>query len=262
MYRFWIFTLLKLTLIALLGVAVALLFNLPVQRVLPYVQLPPSMRLAGIDGTVLKGKASELRISGFPLRGIRYRYMPSCIPLLKVCYHVVYNRGEIRVAFDLLNGDSEVSQSKIDYPVADLLRLLPDEPPANPSGRLQLRIDDLSMQGDKLVAVKGRLIWSDMGLNDDGIRIDIGDYQVDFQGDPQQYEFTFSDLNAALDVSGDGKIGADGFYQVDVRIDGETGIEPHVKAVLNQVATRTGVNKYRIRQKGRLSRETRRQLFR
>lgn len=262
MYSFWKFTLIKFALLVLLCVTVALLFNLPVQRVLPYVQLPPSMRLAGVDGTVLKGKASELRISDFPLRGIRYRYMPSCIPLLKICYQVVYNRGEIRVAFDLLNGDSEVSHSEIQYPVADLLRLLPEEAPVNPSGHLQLRIDDLSMQADKLVAVSGRLVWNDMGLNDDGIRIDIGDYQVDFQGDPQKYEFTFSDLNAALDVSGDGKIGADGLYQVDVRIEGETGIEPHVKAVLNQVATRTGVNKYRIKLKGRLSNEAMHQLFR
>ena len=257
MYILW-----KYTLIVLLCLTVALLFNLPVQHLLPYVQLPPSMQLAGVDGTVLKGKASELRISDFPLRGIRYRYMPSCIPLLKICYHVVYNRGEIQVAYDLLHGDSEVSRSEIEYPVADLLRLLPDEAPANPSGRLQLRIDDLSMQADKLVAINGRLIWIDLGLNDVGIKIDIGDYQVDFRGDPQRYEFTFSDLNASLDVSGDGTISADGLYQVDVRIEGEAGIEPHVKNVLQRVATRTGFNKYRIKKKGRLSSDVRRQLFR
>ena len=256
------YILLKYTLIVLLCLTVALLFNLPVQHVLPYVQLPPSMQLAGVDGTVLKGKAAELRISDFPLRGIRYRYMPSCIPMLKICYHVVYNRGEIHVAYDLLNGDSEVSRSEIEYPVADLLRLLPDEPPANPSGRLQLLIDDLSMQADKLVAINGRLIWNDLGLSNVGIKIDIGDYQVDFRGDPQRYEFTFSDLNASLDVSGDGKISADGLYQVDVRIEGEAGIEPHVKSVLQVVATRTGVNKYRIKKKGRLSSDVRRLLFR
>ena len=257
MYILW-----KYTLIVLLCLTVALLFNLPVQHVLPYVQLPPSMQLAGVDGTVLKGKAAELRISDFPLRGIRYRYMPSCIPMLKICYHVVYNRGEIHVAYDLLNGDSEVSRSEIEYPVADLLRLLPDEAPANPSGRLQLLIDDLSMQADKLVAINGRLIWNDLGLSNVGIKIDIGDYQVDFRGDPQRYEFTFSDLNGSLDVSGDGKISADGLYQVDVRIEGEAGIEPHVKSVLQLVATRTGVNKYRIKKKGRLSSDVRRQLFR
>jgi hypothetical protein len=254
--------LLKYTLIGLLCLTGALLYELPLQRVLAYVQLPPSMQLAGADGTVLKGKVSELRISDFPLRGVRYRYMPSCIPMLKICYHIVYDRGEIRLAYDLLHGDSEASRGKIEYPVADLLRLLPVEVPVNPSGSLQLRIDDLSMQADKLVSINGSLIWNDLGLNDTGIKIDIGDYKVDFQGDPQSYEFTFSDLNAALDVSGHGKISADGRYQVDVTIVNDTGIDPQLRIVLNLVATRTGVNKYRIKQKGRLSSDVKRQLFR
>ena len=241
---------------------VVMLFSVSVQQVLPHVRLPPSIQLAGVDGTVLKGKASELRINDFPLRGIRYRYMPSCILMLKICYRVVYDRGEIHVAYDLLHGDSEVNRSEIEYPVADLLRLLPDEAPANPTGRLQLRIDDLSMQADKLVAINGRLIWKDLGLNETGIKIDIGDYQVDFRGDPQSYEFTFSDLNAALDVSGDGIISADGLYQVDLRIENDTGIDPPVKYVLNEVATRAGINKYRIKQKGRLPNDVKRQLFR
>ncbi len=241
---------------------VVMLFSVSVQQVLPYVRLPPSIQLAGADGTVLKGKVSELRINDFPLRGVRYRYLPSCIPMLKICYQVVYNRGEIRLAYDLLHGDSEASRGEIDYPVADLLRLLPVEAPANPSGSLQLRIDDLSMQADKLVSINGSLIWNGMGLNDTGIKIDIGDYKVDFQGDPQSYEFTFSDLNATLDVSGDGLISADGLYQVDITIENDTGIDPHVKSVLNLVATRAGVNKYRIKKKGRLSSDVKRQLFR
>jgi hypothetical protein len=242
--------------------AVVMLFSVPVQKVLPHVRLPPSMQLAGVDGTVLKGKVSELRVSGFPLRGVRYRYLPSCLPMLKICYHVVYNRGEIRLAYDLLHGDSEASHSEIEYQVVELLRLLPVEAPANPSGSLQLRIDDLSMQADRLVSINGSLIWNGMGLNDTGIKFDIGDYKVDFQGDPKSYEFTFSDLNAELNVSGDGQITADGRYQVDVMIENDIGIEPNVKIVLNKVAKPAGFNKYRIRKKGQLENDVKRLLFR
>jgi hypothetical protein len=242
--------------------AVVMLFSVPVQKVLPHVRLPPSMQLAGVDGTVLKGKVSELRVSGFPLRGVRYRYLPSCLPMLKICYHVVYNRGEIRLAYDLLHGDSEASHSEIEYQVVELLRLLPVEAPANPSGSLQLRIDDLSMQADRLVSINGSLIWNGMGLNDTGIKFDIGDYKVDFQGDPKSYEFTFSDLNAELNVSGDGQITADGRYQVDVTIENDIGIEPNVKIVLNKVAKPAGFNKYRIRKKGQLENDVKRLLFR
>ena len=257
MFRIW-----KLTLFFILCLTIALLFNLPVQQVLPHVKLPPNIQLAGVNGTVLKGSAAEIWINDFPVRGIEYRYLPTCITELKVCYHIVYDEGDIRVAYDVLNGDSEVSRSQVDYPVAQLLKLFPNTLPVKPSGRVQLQIDDLSMLQDKLLAVSGRFIWRDLGLNDDGIKFDIGDYQIDFNGDPQKYDFVFSDLNAALDVSGDGTVDAKGVYEVDVRIEAESGIDPQVKSVLNMVAARTSVNKYRIEQKGRLPAQMTRQLFR
>ena len=252
----------KYTLFFLLCLVVALLINLPVQQVLPYVKLPSSVQLAGIDGSLFKGRAAEVRINDFPIEGIQYRYMPSCIALLKVCYHIDYDQGKVQVAYDLLNGDTEVTQSRAEYPIARLLALMPNTALVKPTGRLQLTIDDMSMQQDKLVAVKGKLVWNNLGLDDDGIKLDLGDYQVDFTGNPEGYEFTFSDLNAALNVSGDGNVSAAGDYEVDVKIAAETGIDPQVKSILNIVASRSSVNKYRIVQQGRLPPNVTRQLFR
>jgi Type II secretion system (T2SS), protein N len=252
----------KFTLFFLLCLVVALLINLPIQQVLPYVKLPATVQLAAIDGNLLKGRAEEVKINDFPIRGIQYRYMPSCIPLLKVCYQIDYDQGQVQLAYDVLNGDTEISRTSVEYPVARLLALLPTPALVIPTGRLQLEIDDMSMQQDKLVAVNGKLIWRDLGLDDDGIKIDIGDYQVDFSGDASAYNFTFSDLNAALDVSGDGSVSSAGTYEVDVKISAETAIAPQVKSILNLVAVRSSGNKYRIEQKGRLPANITRQLFR
>ena len=257
MFKIW-----RFTLFFLLCLTLALLFNLPIQQVLPHVQLPPSVQLAGVDGNVLQGRAQELRINDFPVRGLSYRYMPSCIPKLKVCYHVAYDEGEIQLAYDLLNGDTEVSRSEIEYPVARLLPLMPNPLLVKPAGRLQLQIDELSMQQEKLVSVNGKLIWREFGLDDDGIKIDIGDYQVDFSGDPEKYDFVISDLDAALKVKGDGNISAAGMYQLDVRIESLGGIDPQVRSVLNLIASRSSGNKYRIQQQGRLPPNVMRQLFR
>jgi len=256
MFRIW-----KFTLFFLLCLVVALLFNLPISQVLPHVELPRSLQVSGVDGNVLEGTAVEVRINDFPIRRIEYRYLPSCIPMLKICYRIDYDRGQVQVAYDLLNGDSEINKTRIQYPVAELLKYVPNAL-VRPVGRLQLEIDDLTMLQDKLVTAEGRLIWRDMGINDDGIKIDIGDYQVDFSGNPQQYDFTVSDLDAALDVSGSGNIKAAGLYEVDVKIGSQDGIDPQVKSVLNLVAARISVNKYRIEQKGRLPANITRQLFR
>ena len=256
MFKIW-----KYTLFFLLCLVVALLFNLPISQVLPHVELPGSVQVSGVDGNVLEGTAEEVRVNDFPIRGIRYRYLPSCIPLLKICYRIKYDQGQVQVAYDVLNGDTEISKTRIEYPVSNLLAHVPNAL-VRPVGRLQLEIDDLTMLQDKLVTAEGRLIWRDMGINDDGIKIDIGDYQVDFSGNPQQYDFTVRDLDAALDVSGSGNIKAAGLYAVDVKIGSQGGIDPQVKSVLNLVAARISVNRYRIEQKGRLPANITRQLFR
>ncbi len=256
MFRIW-----KYTLFFLLCLVVALLFNLPISQVLPHVKLPDSLQISGVEGNVLRGTAAEIRINDFPIRGVQYRYLSSCIPLLKICYQIDYDQGRGRVAYDMLNGDTEISETRIQYPVSSLLAHVPNAL-VRPVGRLQLQLEDLTMLGEKLVSVNGELIWRDLGIDDDGIKFNVGDYKVDFTGNPQQYDFIFSDLNAALDVNGKGNIGADGKYEVDVRITAQSDIEPQVKSVLNLVGARSSVNKYRIERKGRLPGSITRQLFR
>ena len=252
----------KLTLFFLLCLVVALVINLPVQQVLPYVKLPQSVRLAGIDGSLFNGSAAEVRINDFPIRGIQYDYLPSCIPLLKVCYHIDYDEGQVQLAYDLLNGDTEVSRSRVEYPVSALLAQLPTPALVKPTGRLQLEIDDMSMQQGRLITASGKLIWRDLGLEDDGSDVNIGDYQVDFSRDAKGFNLTFSDLDAALDVSGDGSISAVGLYEVDVSITAQAGLNPQIKSILNLVAVRSSnANQYRIEQKGRLPANITRQLL-
>ncbi len=255
MFKIW-----KLTLFFLLCLVIALGFNLPLIHLLPHVKLPDTIQVSGVDGTLLKGRAAEITIDGFPIRGVDYRYRPTCIPLLKVCYRIDYDRGRVDVAYDVLNGDTEVSQTRIDYPVDELMAYVPN-PLVRPVGRLELVIDEASLVQGRPSLAKGRLIWRDLGINDDGIKIDIGDYQVVFDGNPEGYRFDIADLDASLDVSGSGEIKPDGQYELDVRIESETGIDPQVKGVLNLVARNTGYNKYRIQQTGRLPANVTRQLF-
>ncbi len=250
----------RFTLFFLLCLVIALGFTLPLQNVLPHVKLPETIAVAGVDGTVLKGRAQEITIDGFPLRDIDYRYMPSCLPLLKVCYRIVYERGDLKVAYDVLNGDTEVADTSINYPVAELAHLAPNLP-VRPAGRLELVIEDMSYYDGKPARVNGRLVWHDLGIDQDGIRLSIGDYQVDFIGSPAKYVFDIYDLDASLDVNGDGEIRPDGSYSYELRIDAKTGIDPSIRFVLSHVAKNEGYNKYRIRQSGRLAPQVVRQLF-
>lgn len=244
----------------LLCLVVALAFNLPLQKLLPHVELPETIAVSGVDGTVLKGRADEIQIDGFPLRDIEYRYRPSCLPLLKVCYRIVYERGNLDVAYDVLNGDTEVADTSINYPVVELAHFVPNLP-VRPAGRLELVIDELNYYEGKPVRVSGRLVWHDVGIDDEGIKLNVGDYQVEFTGSPAKYEFDISDLGASLDVDGGGEIQPDGRYTLDVRISAESGVDPNVKNVLGVIAQSEGYNRYRVRRSGRLAPELTAHLF-
>jgi hypothetical protein len=255
MFKTWQFVL-----FFLLCLVFALLFNLPIQQVLPHLKLPPNIRLVGVQGTVFKGTAQEIIIDQFPLRAVSYRNMPSCIALLEACYLISYEQGTIQLAHDVLNGDTEITDTRIEYPVAELAKHVPNVP-VDPVGRLELVIDNLSMVQGKPTALNGKLIWRDMGIDNDGDKINIGDYQVDFTGDQQQIDFKLSDLDASLGVAGKGEIKADGQYDIDIRIEAKTGIDPKVKNVLGLFTTKADYNKYRVEQKGRLPPNLTRLLF-
>ena len=93
------------------------------------------------------------------------------------------------------------------------------------------------------------------------MRINIGDYELDFVGDSSAYDFELKDRNATLDVDGEGKVSANGQYSFDIRILTDGNLDSNVRYVLNLAAKKTGPNSYRIEQSGRLPPRVRSRIF-
>lgn len=250
----------QLGLFFVLCLAIALVINLPARQLLTWVQLPPTVRVAGVDGTVMRGKASEVAVEKFPLFDVEYRFLPSCIALLKACYRVDYRQGRLRVAYDILNGDTEVSDAQLEYPVTEITRHVPNLL-VQPSGRLELIVDAIELVDGRPARLDGRLIWRELGLDDGGTRLDIGDYEVEFVGDAEQYRFKLADIDGDLDVDGEGEVTADGQYRVDIRIVAGDSVDSRVRSVLDLAAQKVSYNNYRVDRKGRLPAQIRAQLF-
>jgi hypothetical protein len=130
-----------------------------------------------------------------------------------------------------------------------------------PDGRLELTVEQMTIIEGVTAAAKGKLLWRDLGVSAEGTSLNLGDYQIEFSGDLQQYDFRLSDIDSGLDVDGKGDISADGQYSVDVRIASEVTIDPQVKSVLDLVASQVSYNNYRIEQNGRLPPNISRLLF-
>ena len=256
MKRVW-----KYLLFFLLCLAVALVINLPIGQVLPHLKIPPTVELAGTSGTVIGGRVRQVSVNRFPLRDVRYRFQPSCIALLKVCYQVDYEQGTTRVGYDLINGDTEVDQTRVEYAASELSAYMPNMM-VQPDGQLELNVEQMTIIAGVTAAANGKLIWRDLGMSAEGESLNLGDYQLEFSGNSQQYDFDLSDLDADLDVDGKGDVKANGQYSVDVKISSETTIDPKVKNLLDLFATTVSYNNYRVEQTGRLPPNVARQLFR
>lgn len=240
--------------------ALALAVNLPIRQVLPHIKLPDTVGFNGVEGTVVRGWAREIYVDQHALRDVSYRFKPSCMPLLKLCYQIEYEQGVARVAYDLLNGDTEIGRGRFEYQATDLAVIIPNML-VQPVGLLELFIDDMAIVAGKPAALNGRLIWRDLGIQGEGAPLNIGDYQVEFSGASQKYKLRFSDLDASLEVDGKGDLGLDGRYGLDIKISSADAIEPRVKSALDLFAAKLGYNNYRFEQSGQLPRHITRQLF-
>jgi len=250
----------KYLLFFLLCFAFALAVNLPIRQLLAHIKLPDTVAFGGVEGTVVRGWAREVYIEQFVLRDVSYRFKPSCLPLLKLCFQIEYEQGVGRVAYDLLNGDTEISQARFEYQAADLAVIIPNLL-VQPVGLLELFVDDMAIVAGKPAALNGRLIWRDLGVEEEGTPLNLGDYQVDFSGALQKYKLKFNDLDASLEVDGKGDLGLDGRYDLDIKISSADAIEPRVKSALDLFAAKVGYNNYRFEQSGQLPPYITRQLF-
>lgn len=241
----------KYLLFFLLCLALALVLNLPLPHLLARMQLPPNVGLYGVDGSLLRGHIAEARIERFPLRDLRYRFEASCLPLLKVCYGLEYPQGRARVAYDLLNGDTEVDGVDVEYAATELTPYLPPLL-LQPTGRLQLMVGELKIIAGQPAALDAELVWRGLGAESGSEPIDLGDYRLTVAGAAQAYEFRLADLDAALDVDGKGDLVAGGQYSLDIKITSADTIDPQIRNVLDLIATPVSYNNYRIERRGRL----------
>ena len=241
----------KYLLFFLLCLALALVLNLPLPHLLPHLQLPPGVGLYGVDGTLLHGRVEEARIERFPLRDLRYRFEASCLPRLKVCYGLEYPQGTARVAYDLLNGDTEVAGADVEYAAAELTPYLPPLL-LQPTGRLQLLVGELRIIDGQPAALDAELVWRGLGAEGGSEPVNLGDYRLTLTGAAPVYEFKLVDVDAALDVDGKGDLVAGGVYNLDIKITSNDTIDPQIRNVLDLFATKVSYNNYRVERRGRL----------
>ena len=234
-----------------LCLAVGLALTMPAQHLLPYLNLPKSVRVSAMQGTLVEGRAAQVEFDGTLLREVEYRFLPSCLVSFRVCYDIDYSQGKGQAGYGILDGNIEITDARVEYPAADFARRIPNLI-VQLIGRLEVSIDSLAIVAGKPTAVNGNVVWRGLGVDDGVKQLVIGDYAVDIAGGPEGYDLKISDLAGNLEIDGEGRLEADGQYRLDVRVVGKENIEPQIRTLLDLAGNKVSQDHYRIEQSGRL----------
>ena len=230
------------------SLVIALVLNMPLVHVLANVELPKEIRLSNFNGTVLNGQIDVVEINQLQATGVRYQNVPNCLLSLQWCYRVRLDQGEAQISLNALNQSVIFSDSSLIYPLAELVALFP-RLLVNPTGEVEVNIDQLLFSEQKLKLVSGSLTWKNAGV--EGETIDLGDYQLDATFSNGSYLLAIRDNNALLKVDGKGQLKSNGQYNLNVNIQGEPGLKDSIKTALEFIARKRGLNEYSVLYSGK-----------
>jgi general secretion pathway protein N len=201
----------RLVIIGLMTFVVGVIVTLPA-RVAYRWMAPPAVQLAGIDGSVWSGSASELVVAGIYLREVEWRLRPASLLMgkLALSLEAVPSSGFLESDVSLTFGNKIiVSDLKASLPVqmfADVLHM----PGLSGTASLdfpRLRVDSgLLAEARETIAVSGLLA----PLIDPS---PIGAYRVEFVNTETGVVASIEDTAGAFDLAGSLNINADGKYE-------------------------------------------------
>lgn len=141
---------LKLVAFGLLAYLVFLLVTLPAGQVYQYVgaQLPPSVKLYGIGGTVWSGKAELVTLGSQQYRNARWRFQPGALLSGQALFDVDFDNGQSllkgRIGLDIF-GNVVAEELIVQQELIDLQALM-QVSPVTLGGKISGRIASLKMR--------------------------------------------------------------------------------------------------------------------
>ncbi len=244
-------------LIFLLSLFVSLLLNMPLVHVLAQIKIPDHIRMANVQATLLSGQIDILEVNGLQATNLKYGIDWRCLLELQLCYRIDFNQGQGLISASAIDQNLTISNTSISYPMEELAAPFP-QLFIKPSGNLKISIDTLIIKQKKLALKKGEVTWEHAGVVGDSV--DLGEYRLNINLVNQSYQFDLNDNKALLKVDGNGRINSNGQFSANINIASQPGLQQSVKAALEFVARKKGLNQYTVQQTGQLPKQILSQL--
>ena len=244
-HKFWIVTAFVLT------VLVGALVNMPVVHLMRWVQLPPGLQVRGLEGTIFRIHIEKLRYQDLGLSDLALNFQPLCLARLQVCYQATSPDFGLLANLSASAWDRSIglSDSRIDVPVELIAQQFP-RLLVRPTGDFSLSIRSVRFSGQAVSDIDANLIWNNAGI--EGEQQILGNYSAKLRQDDEGLAIELHDQDSVLSVNGGARIFLDGRYQMEIRMDGQSGLNRSVYSALDMFGQKTSAYRYLVNQGGRL----------
>lgn len=247
--------------IFILAFVIGALVNIPVIQLLHIITLPKQLAYQGLQGSVTNGKVERIEFQGFSISNLEFQLQPGCLLKIAICYQLSSDEDGVMVNLErsLITQSTQVLDTTIELP-ASVFDSIPNML-VKPAGDFWVQIERLQLSADqKLTELKALLQWKNAGIQ--GEKQAIGNYAAEVNNTKDGLSAILSDQNSLLGLKGSVNVNWKGNYDIDLELEHKQGLNPSVISVLEMSAKKSGLNQFRLKQKGVLPANITNQLVR
>ena len=224
---------------------------LPARAVYPWLA-PGEVRLAGISGTVWRGRAAHANVRGWYLRHLEWRVRPWALAIGRVQAQLA---GEPQAGFFAAtvsvgaSGSVSVTAATASVSLSSLagaLRL------PGLSGRASLRLQRLEIRDGLPVAAAGQLTVDELFAPAISTTSVLGGYRAEFFTRDDGIAASVEDTAGVLDLAGSLTLGRDRYYAFIAQLAPKPGIDDDLKNRLRFLGNPDARGHYELRLEGQL----------
>ncbi len=230
-----------------------LLARFPAAVALNMVELPDTIRIGSVTGTIWSGQANRVVLRGISLEQIKWRLSPWALLVANLSLDVEARQQKQFAMTQLqlgLSGNIALYQTRFSFDLAMLQPLFYGLPLAY-EGKASGYFPELQWKKQHHVVVNGKLSLTGIGLLAPRQQ-QLGDYVVRFQAEKNAASsFVIQDAEAQLGLDGRGVISKDGMLDLAVELD-TRGVTEDIRQTLAMLGRKTAQDGIYIKQQLRL----------
>ena len=238
----------------ILVLSFSLLINIPIRHILHFVAVPKELNVQGLSGNIRHISIEQLSYKNYQLSNVFINIDAGCFALLNVCYAIESEDYD-------LSGRIEASPLTQIVKVKDAFVTIQSEQLVEyvnllirPVGTFNLKVDELSLQNQKITNVNLQIDWKNAGIEgEDQI---LGDYAALIKSQDSGLRLDLSDSASLLSAKGSVEVLNNGAFDANISLKSDARLKPSIKSAISLMAKQTGLDQFSYKSKGRLPAKT------